>query len=140
MKLLELLESFNTKTRMHLVKSNPYKYVLKGSVGGRDIVVDFHKDADGMWQVSFYEVQDGDDVFTKTGSGSEMQVFAFVIDCINEFTLDMDPKSFEFSASKTEPSRVKLYHRIANSNLFGRYKLVDIKELRHDMCFVFSKS
>lgn len=137
MRLYELVESFDTVVQKELVKHNPYTYVLKGEVGGRTIVFGAHKEGKQTWVISFAEGEEDDAIYTKTGSGTPMQVFAFVIDCINDFIIDMEPETFQFSASFSEPSRMKLYQRIAASNKFRGFRFAGTRDQKHERDYIF---
>lgn len=70
------------------------------------------------WDVEFFfEGEYGGREIALSGTGGEMQVFATVLQILDEFLNMINPNSINFSADVAEPSRVKLYNR-----LLGRFQ------------------
>ena len=53
--------------------------------------------------------------FKLTGSGHAIEIFSTVTKMVEEYMAQNDPKIIEFAANANEPSRVKLYTRLATS-------------------------
>jgi hypothetical protein len=121
MKLSEITESFDSKIRGRLIQSTPNLFIVRATIGDRDIdftasrmslSLDVESETDNAWEIMFYERKDGDISTRKSGSGNEMQVFAFILDAINELITRYSPDEMLFSATKTEQSRIGLYNKM----------------------------
>jgi hypothetical protein len=88
-----------------------------------------------FWEVFFY--RNGDS--SKTNTGNEFQVFATVKEIVDSFITKFKPMQIKFMAENHEPSRVKLYQRIANQlkTKYGFILKVEDSGVNH--CFYLSK-
>jgi hypothetical protein len=71
-----------------------------------------------------------------TGTGNAFAVFSTVINIMREAINERHPKMFAFSAKRNQPSRVKLYHRMAMrlAQEFTDYELeIDTEDTREVM-------
>jgi hypothetical protein len=93
-------------------------FEIEKKIGDRVIRFVAHQDRI-TWEVLFSELTD--DVWADgeqkvktdlTGSGNEVEVFQFVLNCFRSLIKEHNPKRMEFSAKKSEESRVKLYRRM----------------------------
>jgi hypothetical protein len=117
MRLNEINEAFNTVVDKEVVKSSNNLYIAKANIGDRIITFtasyDNYSDA---WEIIFSEKKDDNSLgtYSKTGSGNELQVFSFVIDCVKDLISQYQPGVVEFTADKTDENRASLYKRIAH--------------------------
>ena len=112
MKLVEIFQSSDHGGERD--RSDSRRFIVKKRIGDRTI----HFSAgliDSIWEVNFAEEKDdGSITVDKTGSGNEVEVFSFVMNCMRDFIDEHNPKRMVFSATKSEDSRVKLYQRLVN--------------------------
>jgi len=117
-----VLEIFDSPVPFTFVPSEgeDHHYVAKFDVNGKSYTAQIYTD-DEMgfenWIIEF-------DLKGKThltGTGGEIAVFATVYKILEKFVTKVEPESFSFSSTDHEPSRVKLYTRMANnlSKKFG---------------------
>jgi len=113
MKIKEVLsEVFNSNVRATLVKNNANAFIVKAEIGNR-IIKFTAAGGSGDWEIDFVEQSpEKGDTFGKTGSGNELQVFSFVIDCIKEVIAIHQPDRVSFTSDKSDVNRTKLYARI----------------------------
>jgi hypothetical protein len=143
MRYFEIDESFNSRHEKQVVKSTPNGTTVKANIGGREIVFMVHisvgMDNKKTAMIEFSEKTDGGKYATydKTGSGSEMQVFSFVIDCVRDAIIDFDPDKIDFTAVKADGNRGRLYKKLA-SKIPG-YKLQDVQDGRYEELYTFVK-
>lgn len=114
MKLLELLDS----KVAYKVSKHADAYEETATIDGKQIIfqcmtswIDDHNSP--SWEVSFMTEHGTTFSIKKTGSGSELKIFAFVIEAVYRFVAACKPEAFHFSADNNEPSRVKLYAALA---------------------------
>jgi len=133
MRLLKYInELFDTKVDIKIkeqnLSANTYIFIVN------DIEYEFNANNEkGAWQIEF-----GQDKGTGiTGEGNAIQVFGAVAKCLNIFIKKYKPREFWFTAK--EPSRKKLYHRMAKM-LIKKYPYNFIKEKFYDEdAFIFEK-
>lgn len=65
--------------------------------------------------LQFARKVDGQYTAKKTGTGDEVRVFATVIDIVRDFVKNHHVIALTFAAADKEPSRVKLYNRMAKN-------------------------
>jgi hypothetical protein len=141
MRLSEIQESFNTLAPKQTVSSSPNGATVKTKIGNREIVYMVHIgkgfEDETVATIEFSEkALDGKtSTYDKTGSGNEMQVFAFVIDCVRDTIIDYSPDIIEFVAVKSDGNRGRLYKKLA-SKISG-YTLRDVEDGRFEELFVF---
>ena len=123
-----LAELLNTKVNYILVRDDEDTYTEKAMINGRMILFTAEyawiKSIDEpSWEVAFMERANKHDNFTTriTGSGGELQVFSFVRDALARYLKSHDPDAFHFSASDSEPSRIKLYGSLASRFKNSKY-------------------
>lgn len=114
MKASELItEVFNSNVRAKLIKNNANAFIVKARIGDRDIKFTAAGGA-GDWEIDFIEQHpEKGDTFGKTGSGGELQVFSFVIDCVKELIAIHQPDRVSFTSDKSDANRTKLYAKIS---------------------------
>ena len=135
MKILELVEAFDSKIPYDVVRSSPELFTTKATIGDRAIIFNAAANEEGMgmepeivWEVDFYEKTPGNITFSKTGSGGEMQVFSFIIDSLKELAARHHPETIRFSSHKADMNRSKLYQRMIAKLAPGiGYHLADLK-------------
>jgi hypothetical protein len=137
MRITDIDESFNTSVSRHILKSSPNGCTIKATIGNRDIVFMSHID-NVVATVEFYQVSsDGSSDYDKTGAGAQMQVFAFVLDCIKDTIIDYNPEVIEFTAVKADGSRGRLYQKLMNK--ISGYSLKNKEDGRYEELFVFTR-
>jgi len=89
------------------------------------------------WDIAF---TDNNMSSSKTGRGSAVEIFATVGAIIKEFIKKTDPRMIKFSAIDNEPSRVKLYKRLAamGAKTFPQYNL-DVRQAAGGADFILKK-
>lgn len=118
---MNLLELFNSDVKLNEPSRNfDFIYEIEQEVGGRNILfiaLATHGDNDGVWRIDFAEHLDADVdepfINTATGKGKEFEVFNFVIACVKQFVKEKNPKVLKLRSDKSEPTREKLYARMA---------------------------
>lgn len=127
-------ELMDTKIKGRVIKDTKNHYHVKALIGGRYIQFEAMKAEEGVWSVSFLELdEDGDETTYPTGSGSELKVFSFVVDCFEEMVIKHRPNLFIFTAehegkNQTRNSRAELYKR-----LFKKFKMRNYKMITQDI-------
>jgi hypothetical protein len=119
MKLNELFDKEDHGGKVAVDRKNGYDPVFEVTkqIGGREITFTVEKDLGVRYVISFSEDSEQTESGEKsnhglTGSGNEIEVMSFVMACMREFIQKFNPKAMEFSAFKTEQSRVQLYKRM----------------------------
>lgn len=105
-----------------------------------------HVDYAGLWEISFW-LDNGDSSSTSKMTKSlpisqVSEVFSKVFYCIEALIGMQQPRTIELTASKSEPSRIKLYQRIINNSklkhIIGNFT-VERQELSADVKFVLKR-
>lgn len=115
-----LNEVFTSNVPGQLVRSTSDLYTTKAIIGGRTIVFNAaqfeNEHGESIWEMDFveYEKNGVGATFGKTGSGSELQVFSFVIESIKDLIATYHPDELLFTSSKADKNRTKLYQRMLN--------------------------
>lgn len=117
MKVIEiaLIESFDSNIKARLTRNTPEKFTLEADIGGRKIVFNAGKFAGlehNMWEIEFTERTPGNVTFGKSGKGSEMQVFSFVLDAIRELVSRHAPDEIQFTSDTADGNRTRLYKKL----------------------------
>jgi hypothetical protein len=110
-----LIESLDTDIEYKVVDSDRKVFTTTAEIDGSVIV--FEAGAGGIpgrWSIVFYQYNQFTGRFTyeKTGSGSELAIFSFVMKSLTEFLSKYKPYVVHFTADKAESSRVRLYSRM----------------------------
>lgn len=118
----EVFESFDSNIKAQLIQSAPNLFITRAEIGGRTVefqaslnVLEPMDDIEppiNCAEIIFVERTPGNMTFSKTGSGSEMQVFSFVIESIKELIKRYSPDEISFSADKADGNRGSLYKRM----------------------------
>jgi len=142
MNFLEIIgESFNTVVDRQVIKSTPSGVVIKATIGSREVVFMGHISTDDrnkkIAMIEFSEKTNGgkSNSYDKTGSGSQMQVFAFVIDCVKDMIIDYAPDEIDFTAVKADGNRGQLYTKLASK--INGYKLKNVQDGRFEELYTF---
>ncbi len=112
-----LMEVFDTQD---VVFGEPTKFSdaweIYFQVGGRYFQFSATAVNSYTWRVLFKDDSEGAEKggFGITGKGGQFKVFGAVLQCMRLFISDMDPKRMVFSASTSEPSRVRLYRTMVS--------------------------
>jgi len=83
----------------------------------------------GVWEVSFtqYSSREGPKDHI-TGSGNALPILTTVMEILAHVIKDRNIQTISFTADNTEPSRVKLYHRLAKQFEKKGWRYIDHKE------------
>ena len=115
-----ITEVFTSNVSSEVVRATPDLYTIKAMIGGRVVVFNaaqFENEyGESIWEIDFveYEKNGIGATFGKTGSGSELQVFSFVIESIKDLIATYHPDELIFTSSKADKNRSKLYQRMLN--------------------------
>jgi hypothetical protein len=116
-----LNELFDTAARYQLTDDGTGYF----NINGKAFVVDFAVEPDKSVEVSFM-LRDGEYkggtpkyTHTATGTGDELVVFSTVIAIIREYLKRTPTHKIVFTSKTSEPSRVKLYDRMARTLVPG---------------------
>ena len=148
MKALEfsLSESFDSQVQGKLVRATNDLFTTKATIGNRDIIFNATSYASGMganaeesWEIEFTERTPGNITYGKSGSGSEMQVFSFVIESIKELIARYSPDRLVFGSHKEDQNRTSLYKRMAKRIKLPGYHLADIDSDNYTDLFTIVK-
>jgi len=147
MKLSEfsLLESFDSNVQGKLVRATNDSFTTKADIGNRTIVfnaaayIPDEARTGGEWEIEFTEKTPGNATYGKSGSGSEMQVFSFVIDSIRELVSRYSPDEIIFGSHKADNNRSSLYKRMAKKIKLPGYHLADIASDSYTDKFIIVK-
>jgi hypothetical protein len=150
MKIKDIIdESFDSIIPKELVKSTPHQYVISGIIGNRKIIFHASRSQEShpdegyrdVWSIDFYEDNGGTADYEKTGSGNEMQVFAFIIDCIRDLIQKHSPDVITFTSDKNEGNRSRLYQRLSRRIKIPGYRFAgaDDESSNYEDQFVFVK-
>lgn len=119
-------ELFDNKAEWEVEILDSESFETSFVIDDNEYLVDCYVDGSGIqWEFKFSL----NGKVTKTGTGNEFKVFATVMDIMDWFFTNQKPPRFMFAATLSEPSRVRLYGRIARnlSNKFGySIKLLDM--------------
>ena len=117
MRIWELTESFDSQVQGTVIRATDSLFTTKATINDRIITVRASKYDDGeqtVWEVLFDSTKDGKTTVKKTGDRSELQVFSFVIETIKELISRYQPDRIEFTSSKADENRTRLYARMAS--------------------------
>ena len=126
-----LTEIFDSNVSGNLVRATSDLFTTEAIIGDRKIVFNASEFDGNKWEVDFIEKHQGSMSYSKTGSGSEMQVFSFVIDSIKELISRYHPDEISFSAHKAEGNRSSLYKRIVGKVKVPGYHLSEVVSGQH---------
>ena len=142
---MKLLELFDTKTEIEVQIKSPTQCKMSFFVDNTEYTFKAYENEDEdkqghpIWNISFQGDQGGKAAFGITNAGNAPQVLAMVVQCIKKW-LSMYPSVyiFFFSAKTTEPSRVKLYNRMARALITPGWRMY--KEMsKTGQLFYFTK-
>jgi hypothetical protein len=127
----DIIEAFDTPVAGRITTASNSMFKTRAQIGGRSILFNaamtHGQEGQEVWEVNFVEHTPGKGTtFGKTGSGNEMAVFSFVIDSLKEFVARYAPSIVEFSSSKGDENRSKLYQRMISRGMVPGYKLVNM--------------
>lgn len=117
-------EAFDSDVAGKITRATDKMFTTEATIGDRKIIfnaLQYYRPrsydpndntSDSVWEIEFIEKKPGKTTFAKTGSGSEMQVFSFVINSIKELITRYSPGELEFGAAKSDENRSKLYQRM----------------------------
>jgi len=110
-----IVEAFDQPYSTDIEKSESGSYdVLAKLPDGSNLSIMFNNEGDDEWQVEFYRSNSQ----AVTGEGDAQRIFATVLNAIQQFIKEHQPKRLTFSASKevdpgqSTQSRSKLYDRL----------------------------
>ncbi len=149
---MKLLELFNKPGHYKWYKKTSTLWKGEFKLGGitYGFTSDFlthHEDEGVTWEVFFtIETPRIDDAghiqskFLASETGNEVEVFSTVLAMLTDFASNVQPDLIMVSASLKEPSRIKLYKRMAKRAGLMGYKLLEDYEWDNEShLFVFQK-
>lgn len=126
-----LNEIFDSNVPGTLVRATSDLFTTEATIGDRKIVFNAAESDRNKWEIEFFERHRGSMTYGKTGSGSEMQVFSFIIESINELISRYHPDEITFSSHKADGNRTDLYKKIVSKIKIRGYHLSDIVAGQH---------
>lgn len=120
MRLYDIVESFDTSVKRTSSRTTSTGSTVSARIGNRNIVYMAHIltgfENEKIAMVEFFEkdINNTTSSYDITGSGNQMQVFSFVIDCVKDTIIDFDPDEIKFTAVKSDGNRGRLYTKIAS--------------------------
>lgn len=117
MKIYEITESFDSQVQGEIIRATDSLFTTRATINNRIITVrasSYNEGNKKVWEVLFDSTKDGKTTVKKTGDRGEMQVFSFVIETIKELIARYHPDRIEFTSSKADENRTKLYTRMVN--------------------------
>jgi hypothetical protein len=117
MRIYEITESFDSQVQRTIIRATESHFATRATINDRIITVrasSFDEGDQKIWEVLFTSTKDGKTTVKKTGERGELQVFSFVIETIKELIARYQPDRIEFTSSKADENRTKLYNRMAN--------------------------
>ena len=142
---MKLLELFDSPTQYNWTKKTDtlWKGEFKAGESLFRFTADFrnHDEQDGMiWEIFFKDETADGNKYEITNSGNEVAVFSTVFAMLKEFAGTVQPDLILAGAAIKEPSRVKLYSRMAKrAGLVGYAFAEEYTEDETDHIFVFKK-
>jgi hypothetical protein len=108
-----LTEAFNSNVKGKVVRRTADVFSTEALIGSRTIKFTASNNH-GNWEVAFHErMPTKGYTYSKTGSGSELQVFSFVIESLKTFVSIYSPETISFTSDKSDGNRSKLYNRLS---------------------------
>jgi hypothetical protein len=143
MRFKEINESFDAPLQWHWASYGRALQRAEFEVGDGDDAIEykvrFQGDDDDV-HVSFDAMIDGKSSMGMTGTGSANRVLATVIDIVQSFLEDRQPKGFHFTAFADEGSRVSLYKRMARTLHAPGYDLEVTHDMKSQTIFLYTKT
>jgi len=130
---MKLLELFDKPTDYKWIKKTDTLWKGEFIAGELEysFTADFithHEEAGMVWEIFFANESALGNLLGKyksTGTGNEVAVFSTVMSMIQDFANTISPDTIIISAANDEPSRVKLYARMAKRAGLMGYELDD---------------
>lgn len=105
----QLVTELFDKAAQWQVETNTAKYFSAAfNIGDGKYTVEANH-TNKTWQIVF--ARNGD--YKATSTGNEFEVFATIKAIVNDFVTKKQPTNFQFSAASDEPTRIRLYDRMA---------------------------
>jgi hypothetical protein len=93
-------------------------FVTSTNIGDRKVIFNAHQEEPTEWEIEFVEqLPNGKKTFSGTGSGSALQVGAFVKKSVIEFVQRYTPSKITFTAEND--TRAKIYKKVLDQVLSG---------------------
>lgn len=105
------------------VRAKADTYKASAIIAGRKIVFDAVNEGE-YWAVQFIEKNERGITHKQTGSGGELQVFSFILQCLQDVVARYAPASLKFDSD--DSSRTAVYRRLIK-RVGGNYEL----DVRH---------
>lgn len=102
---------YDTQTKDDENYPDDWHYEFTTDDGSKYVVTIF--DPYDYPMIAFAQLKDGEYVDDTTNTGDAFKIFATVGEIIKKFVDDMEPDQFSFAGVVDDPSRLKLYDRIA---------------------------
>jgi SPP1 gp7 family putative phage head morphogenesis protein len=127
-------EDNSCSSRHEIVKDDGLRYSTKFEVGDRQFFFDAEHGGGGHWDIGFgleskRGSSEGTSLMTHDPNTSPIKVLRGVQTSLSQFIKDKQPRSMEFTAAKSEPSRVVFYDRISKEIGKSYGYSVDVRDL-----------
>lgn len=129
---MKLLELFTDPYKLNWTEQNEDEiHATFTTDQDTEVTVAFDRMGLNLWDISFnaaywdHKNRVQIKTFLKTGQGDAPRIFATVIAATQEFVNRYKPKYLWFTASLTEPSRVKLYNTMAKKFAQNQFELIE---------------
>ena len=107
-----------------------YSVKMLGNGSGDFMLSDPEEHFGNTWEVDFKQHSDSEGTkSTITGSGNALVVLTTVMEIISQIIKEKNIITLIFQADNAEPSRLKLYHRLAKQFEKKGWRYIDDKEL-----------
>ncbi len=119
MKIAEVIDS---AVDSRLMANGADLFVTRAKIDGQTIDFTARRTGENAWTIEFKPAKSGLDSmkpdrpqdYLKTNRGSELKVFSFVKQSLDQFNTLRSPDSISFTADKSEPNRAQLYQRMVD--------------------------
>ena len=131
----EYTRDYTTQVRAHFItgadSENEYFVSMNTQTGptGSLTLINPNEVFKEVWSVTFTLGQGIYGIETMAGTGDAIAVFSTVLDIMVKTAKYKNIQTFSFDADNTEPSRVKLYHRLAKQFEKKGWRYIDDDEL-----------
>jgi len=138
-----ITEVFNSNVPQEVVRATSDLYTTKATIGKRTIVFNSSQydndEGKSVWEIEFTEKDETGTTFRKTGSGSELQVFSFVVQSIKDLIAIYHPDQLTFTSHKADDNRTTLYQRMLSRVKVPGYHAAPVDSGEYDDYFKIVK-
>lgn len=118
-----ITELFSSDVKGTIIFDDKQHFKVDATIEGRVISFLASRNNENEWDVMFVEKGQRGTATHKTGSGGELKVFSFVMECLRELVKRKKPTLVSFTSSKGDENRTSLYQKMAKRYTPKGYKL-----------------